>query len=302
MESETLRVHAPSKIVFLCGGIVDETNEKPVYLRDAFYRSVRNTQTYKIILAEDAEPLTPDAGYKDLFSFESDIAQVVGLIILFAESPGSLAELGAFAALPTVSPSLLAIVDDYYYGQKSFIRDGPLRYLENVHGEEWIHTLDRSDIGICSEGRLDRLDTAALTAALLPAIQKRLDSKPTWQKLDKDNSGHAILVIAGLCQEYGALTITEIRNYLTILGIDISRVQNYIYCCQLLGWINKVRKGNNIYHVAIAEEHALDYKFKSEDKSRDKIRWRSDIRTYWQRNEGPRHRVIVDAIASSIAQ
>jgi hypothetical protein len=71
----------------------------PTTLRDAFYRIVSATAPkFKIVLAEDAAPLTSEAGYSDLFSFESDIAQLVGLILLFAESPGSLAELGAFAA------------------------------------------------------------------------------------------------------------------------------------------------------------------------------------------------------------
>jgi hypothetical protein len=52
-----------------------------------------------------------------------------GAILLFAESAGSLAELGAFAALKTVAPSLIAVLSDYYYEQSSFIRNGPVKYL-----------------------------------------------------------------------------------------------------------------------------------------------------------------------------
>src|SRR4051794_35968807 len=102
--------------------------------RDAFYRLTKDTEPdYTIILAEQAAPLTADGEYKDLLKFEQDIAQVVGLIVLFVESAGSLAELGAFAALPTVAPSLLAVVDEHYYDQNSFVKNGPIKFLENEY-------------------------------------------------------------------------------------------------------------------------------------------------------------------------
>jgi hypothetical protein len=137
MKPETLRLHAPSSIVFLCGGVIDSDAATPLGLRDAFLRVTRTIpNAYKIILAERAQPLTAEAGYNDLLSFESDIAQVVSLILLFAESAGSLAELGAFAALQTVAPKLLVVLGDYYYNKSSFIRNGPIRFLETKHGEE----------------------------------------------------------------------------------------------------------------------------------------------------------------------
>lgn len=79
MNIETLSVHAPTSVVFLCGGAIQSTEDPPLMLRDAFYRaSMGSAQRYKLILAEEAKPLDTDAGYSDLLSFESDIAQVVG--------------------------------------------------------------------------------------------------------------------------------------------------------------------------------------------------------------------------------
>ena len=96
MDPENIRVHPPSRVIFLCGGVIESPPTPPKMLRDAFYRLTQIVKPqYKIVLAEDAKPLTQDAGYKDLFLFESDIAQIVGLILLFVESPGSFAELGA---------------------------------------------------------------------------------------------------------------------------------------------------------------------------------------------------------------
>lgn len=277
----------------------DDDAKPPKALRDAFHRAIKGTvQGFSIILAEGAKPLEADAGYTDLFQFESDIAQIVGLILLFAESAGSLAELGAFAALETVSPRLLAVLDDFYYNEVSFIRNGPVRYLENEHGEEWITVLERAHVGIGENGAITNLNAAALAASVLPAIDKRLEMNARWVKFDPKSGGHVILLIVGLCQEYGALTITEIRSYLDILGIEEPRLKNFTYCAQLVGWITKVRKGNHIYYVSNGGDPAIDYAVEGDGKPHDKVRWRADIRAHWVAHDGTRLRAIADVLAA----
>lgn len=274
--------------------------QPPKALRDAFYRALKDKNNgFSIILAEGAKPLEADAGYTDLFQFESDIAQIVGLILLFAESAGSLAELGAFAALQTVSPRLLAVLDDFYYNEVSFIRNGPVRYLENVHGEEWITVLERAHVGIADDGTIAQLDNPKLIASILPAINKRLNMNDKWAKFDLTNAGHIILAMTGLCQEYGALTITEIRQYLDNLGIQSVRLKNFIYCAEILGWIFRVRKGNHIYYVSTGGESAIDYSVNEDLPNHDKIRWRSDIRAYWAKNDPTRLRAISEVLAKA---
>lgn len=293
MRLETLRVHAPSSIVFLCGGAIDSALESPAVLRDAFYRTAANEGVpYKIVLAEAAKPLTDDAGYSDLLSFESDIARVVGLILLFAESAGSLAELGAFAALDAVAPSLLAVLDDYYYNQESFIVQGPVRYLEKHHGDEAIHVLDRQEIGIGANGDISSLVETNFVASMFPVVKRRLEARPKWTKFDPENSGHAILTIVGLCKEFGALTQREIRSHLATIGVVQPRFENWVYCAQLLGWLKKIRNGNHIFYVATEGESALDYSFRDDALFKEKIRWRSDIREYWKVNDRARFNAI----------
>lgn len=294
MKLESLRVHAPSSIVFLCGGAIDPKLDSPAVLRDAFYRFATNEGVpYKIVLAEAAKPLTDDAGYSDLLSFESDIARVVGLILLFAESAGSLAELGAFAALEAVAPSLLAVLDDYYYSQGSFIVQGPVRYLEKHHGDEAIHVLDRQEIGIDPDGGIAGLVEASFVASMFPVVKRRLEARPKWTKFDPGNSGHGILTIVGLCKEFGALTQKEIRSHLAAIGVVRPRFENWVYCAQLLGWLKKIRNGNHIFFVATEGESALDYSFRDDVPFKEKIRWRSDIRDYWKIHDRARFNAII---------
>ena len=264
-------------------------------LRDVFFRTITPTAyPYKIILAEAADPLTTEAGYNDLFLFESDIAQIVGLILLFVESAGSIAELGAFAALGSVAPSILAVLSDLYYEQSSFIKRGPILFLEKKYGEEWILSLDHNEVGIADDGSILGLNVKAFMDNVVPAVEKRLQARNNWSKVDTTNNGHCILCMTGLCQEYGALTVTEIKEYLEFLGFIDARVSNYLYCAQLLGWLRKIRKGNNIYYAATGGDNALDFTLNG--SGHDKIRLRSDIRAYWRDNERPRHNAIADVI------
>jgi hypothetical protein len=296
MNPASFRVHAPSMIVFLCGGAIDLSVSPPKMLRDAFYRITQAAPpNYKVILAEDAHPLTTEAGYKDLFSFESDIAQLVGLIVLFAESAGSLAELGAFSALETVAPSLLAVLDDFYYNQISFIRNGPVRFLENEYGDDWILVLDREELQI-DGGDISKLAIPKFSNSILPVIDSRLSAKPKWSKYNPGNSGHSILIMVGLCQEYGALTGKEIKRFFDLLEIDHTRINNYLYCAELLGWIKKVRKGHHIFYVATRGDSALDYQVIDASPFGDKVRWRSTIRAFWQKKEPSRLRAIAEVI------
>jgi hypothetical protein len=300
MKPESFRVHPPSTVVFLCGGATDKTATAPISLRDAFYRVTCSAPPgYKIVLAEEANPLTSDADYHDLFRFESDIAQLVGLILLFAESAGSLAELGAFSALPSVAPSLLAVIDDVYYSKVSFIRDGPVRHLEKVYGDDRILTVERAEVGIGDDASIENLNAVALSANILPAVEKRLAARSSWTKFDADIGGHVILLMIGLCQEYGALTQTEIKSYLERFGVKDPRFSNYVYCAELLGWLKKIRKSNHIFYVAVPAESALDYQVEATPSARDKIRWRADIRDFWRKHDAPRLKAISDVASAS---
>jgi hypothetical protein len=295
---ESLRVRSPTSVVFLCGGAIDETLDDPGVLRDAFYRlSNKLDLPYQVVLAEKAKPLTAEAGYHDLLSFESDIAQVVGLILLFAESAGSLAELGAFAALEAIAPSLLAVLCNAHYDAQSFIRNGPVAYLENNHGDESVHVLDCNEIGLDEQGRIVALDMAAFSTSMFSVVDSRLAARPEWSKFDPSRSGHVILFIVGMCHEYGALTQKEIRALAASAGATEVRFDNYIYCAVLLGWLRRIRKGNHVFYVAGTIYPALNYHFKDDVDYRDKVRWRADFRVFWKAKDPSRLKAIADVTA-----
>jgi hypothetical protein len=91
-----LRFTRPSKFVFLCGGVISATAQ-PNTLRDYLYRTKHLSAhlNAEVVLAEEARDLYRSTKYRDLISFEEDIARMASLVLVIPESPGSLAELGA---------------------------------------------------------------------------------------------------------------------------------------------------------------------------------------------------------------
>lgn len=66
----------------------------------------------------------------NLLSLENLLAKSVDAIVLCAESPGSLAELGAFSNHGLLNNKLIVYLDQKYSRDKSFINLGPVKYLK----------------------------------------------------------------------------------------------------------------------------------------------------------------------------
>lgn len=66
----------------------------------------------------------------DLLSLENLLAESVHTVVIILESPGAIAELGAFANHKELCNRLVVIVDSKYLKAKSFIVLGPIRYLK----------------------------------------------------------------------------------------------------------------------------------------------------------------------------
>src|SRR5947209_972804 len=68
-------------------------------------------------------------------NLESDLAGLSAVIMLFVESAGSFAELGAFTQTEVLQDKLVAILEYSHYNDRSFIRDGPVARLEKNNDE-----------------------------------------------------------------------------------------------------------------------------------------------------------------------
>ena len=68
----------------------------------------------------------------DLLTLENLLAEAVDAVVLLVESPGAIAELGAFANHEKLRRKLVVIQDEKYRHARSFIGHGPIRLLQDL--------------------------------------------------------------------------------------------------------------------------------------------------------------------------
>jgi hypothetical protein len=86
---------------------------------------------YELLYPEDLfDDLMAGQGQHSLLVLENILADSVDSIVLFPESPGSFAELGAFANNQRLANKLICVGQKKYAKKKSFINYGPVRLIK----------------------------------------------------------------------------------------------------------------------------------------------------------------------------
>ncbi|MER8516408.1 retron St85 family effector protein [Mesorhizobium sp. M1060] len=301
----SIHVRAPSPVIMLCGGKYDAKNLTPVSLREAFTHIYQKPElaSYNTVMPEDFRVFAPHGQYTDILRFESEFAEIVDLVLLFSESYGSVSELGAFSMVDEIAVRLLVIMDDENYQDDSFIKLGPLRYLENKFGAEAVCVLNRKDLKIASIKDIKGLDINTFSERMIPAIAARKAQHHEHTTFNKNRAGHVIKFIVGLIQHYGALTIEEIDVllYACEVSVDYNKLSDYLLCAISAGWVNKDRRGFVTYYCALPQMfEAISYKLLKLNPFEDKVRWRARVSDYWMREDKARFGCIQDALRSGV--
>lgn len=170
LDVASIRVYVPTRIFLVCGGPRHTTNPVPSNWRDAFLRIAKFVDQPDIDaqIPEDCNIFPPRGHYQDWLTFETDFAHLCEAILLFVESAGSIAELGAFSAIEPIAERLVVVVDCKYFDQDSFIRRGPVEYLRKKHGDHSVISLSKTDVGCSNEASFHDIDLNMLHDAIFP--------------------------------------------------------------------------------------------------------------------------------------
>ncbi|EKO3979993.1 TPA: retron St85 family effector protein [Vibrio fluvialis] len=127
---------AKKTTIFLCGGAIDDDN----YARSKMSRVFREHSKYELLFPEDIfDDLLAGPGQHSLLHLENILADCVDAIVLFPESPGSFAEIGAFSNNSKLAEKLIVISDKNYKNKKSFINYGPYRLIKATQTGKVLH-------------------------------------------------------------------------------------------------------------------------------------------------------------------
>ncbi len=305
LDVDKIHVQSPSAVVFLCGGPYSNIDEPvALSLRDGFLKILDNPaiKGKAIIQAEDITKLHVFAdAYEDVLQFETDLAEISDLVLLFCESEGSMAELGAFCVIQEIASRLLVVVRDRHWrgkGETSFIRLGPLRSLERKHGNTSIFVIDDADVGDVSAP--GGIKIAVLKDQLQAPLKLRLATTRDPTTFNVDRPGHIIKLIVGLIQEYGALTFNEIDELLLTVGfyVPTSDLKRYLLCAESVEWIVRRKKGLDEFFIATPLPDAAVITTKTSRSLPNKGRRRFAIREHWKDHEPLRYSVITQFYGS----
>lgn len=257
IDISSTRVKPFDGFIFLCGGPSDITKSQPISLRDAIHRELAkdNALSPRIKVAEDYKNWATDSVYSDLVVFESHLAELSSVIVLALESPGAIAELGLFSALREFQDKLLVFVDHTHYQSDSFIRLGPIQYLEkrfnnSAHCHRFLNNNGRT---------FDPVAAEEIQEELAQAICERISRRDNEQSFNKDRWLHRALLLCDILNIYSALTIRELRDNLRALGLEISEgdIKQALYLLEQVDLITMEPSGSQRFYVTLSSHDHL---------------------------------------------
>lgn len=131
--------HREKLTVFLCGGSTPDH----VRLRRDLGTGLSNLISkyrYTVHYPEDMfVELILGHQKKDLLNLENLLAESVHCVVILLQSPGTMAELGAFVNHAQLRDKLIVIVDPHYRASRGFINLGPLRLLRTLGRGRVLH-------------------------------------------------------------------------------------------------------------------------------------------------------------------
>lgn len=271
-------------VIFLCGGPIETGSGIQHSLRGIFYERLKLGHPnlfQRVVLAEDANRWSRAAEHYDqLLALENDLAYLSAVIMLFVESPGSIAELGAFSNVLPLRKKLVAILEHSYQDEESFIQDGPVASLKKYDSDS---VMFYPWLGRCNEHGnrpLERDRALETVDCLLEWLCNPKSSIVKEEKFNPEDAGHCILLVADLVKLGVIVTISEISVLLAGVGLEnvCQHLKKYLFLLEKLKLIAKTQYGNHTYYLSLTPPNEfVRYSLKLKDRATDRLRLKYDL-------------------------
>lgn len=237
--------------IFLCGG--------PTHIPDQSFRNFLITSIIKehndldgrIITPEEFKDWSNDGLYRDLATFERHIADISSLIIIILESAGSLVEFGLYSLISDYEDKILVIIDTSY-GDDSFIRLGPAKYLENIETAttKVVYYDFQKDGVFCKE------KSQLIKELVVNDVLEKITATEKTRKFNQEKWLDCTMLIFEFLVLFRALTISEIRQKLHSLKITKKDVEikQHLFILGKLELVKIKSNGGSHYYIPQKEE------------------------------------------------
>lgn len=247
---------------------------------------------FRVFRPEEIKDWHTDGIFKDLVSFELELAAICSLVVIVPESEGSLVELGAFSQLHELSEKSIVICSSQFARDASFINLGILRFL-TARNESRVKTypwdIKRPD-SISSE----------LVDDVISDIKHELDRLPASQVLKISQRAHSSIVICELLRFFVALKENEIYEYLGLIGFELTKdeLRGKLFLLKSFGLIKTQPYSDAVFYMPDEKAyHKLRVVFQDKSKKFDALRIDVQCRNFYKSD--PRFRNWQRAISQS---
>lgn len=239
-------VSFPEFIAIFGGPISLKKNQsKPKSQRDAFYQWTlvhRPELKEFLLLPESYDDWSDFDTYSDLLLFEMDLGYITSAVLVFLESPGAIAELGAFSQIDSLSKRLIVVVTSNYHPKKSFISLGPIRSIKETQKHP-------NSVCVIPKVKPDQLSPH------IPAIVDTLDQKRQRTNVNEgfknENKQHQILLVLDLINLFLVTQKTELQLLISHFGkpMKLPRLNQILFMLEKAELITCQQYGNNEYFL-----------------------------------------------------
>ena len=187
-------------VVFLCGAAESRARDR---LKDYL---IRYRPGCRVFYAESAwTTIVEHDTNANALDVEDRLASLADVVAVIVESPGTLAELGAFAMSPSLRRKLLLLLDARYRTELSFVALGPVKWVDNESDFA-------PSLWVCQDRILQSVQQ----------IEQRLDRVPKSTRRIKDLTSspkHLLFFLSDLVTIFGPVSVNQVGSLLSLLGL-----------------------------------------------------------------------------------
>lgn len=279
VDPNAFKVLNPPDYIFLCGGSL---TDKVHSLRGQFYDTKVAPDPNlirKVKLAETADRwYRSQAVFEDLLELEEHLAGLSACILLFVESPGAIAEFGAFSQMSLLREKLLVVVERSHFLAQSFIRHGPIEQMKRSRPESILSYPWLADPSGTDPRAIDPANLGDTLDEIEKALQAELSKRPKSVGFLSEDHGHRMLLIADLIKLNVVSTQRDIQDLLDALMVSVKGqgLNKYLYLLEQLGIIVREPYGNGTFYFSA--RGVPDYIYYAPKTATDRPRLRSTLR------------------------
>jgi hypothetical protein len=188
---------------------------------------------------------------------------------------------------------LLVFIETDHYTSSSFIKLGPVDFLEKMHNNQaechrWTSHVDHSP-------KFDHKAAQELQPELAEAVLKRATKLTPEHAFRQESWLDAALLLCDFLNLCSALTLREIRPLFEKLGNPKTEyeIKQFLFILERVGLIAVEPKGDQRFYVGIIDK--LFYLFHKREGTLDFSRFRSDQLAEYASSDKKRFRAIQEA-------